>query len=359
MFKLNQVLPWNSSPSKAKTENRYVYGIVQSEDSLPQGNFELISLGDLHAITRIEKEQSLNQLSKQKLGRYLLHHQQVIEGIMAQFPIIPMKLGTYLADEAAVNQLLTQVQAHHRSWFELADGFVEMNFIAAWQKMDGVLAEVSESPEVLNYKNELNAKGSISFKERLKLGQIVQQQVLKHGQALNQTLSHRLLPFHQGIQNHALAKDEIVLNSAFLVPKSQLEAFNNEIEDIDEVWGEQMNFRLVGPLPLYSFYCLQIESLDKADIQDAMESLGIETVVDQAQIKQGFRNQVQQIHPDMLQKDGEEEPGVLTNLKDARRILLDFIANGYQYSLLTGTCTQFLIVSNLHEVTPVSTNEPS
>jgi len=41
-------------------------------------------------------------LSKEEVARYLLKHQQVIEKIMQQYSIIPMKLGTFAENREEV-----------------------------------------------------------------------------------------------------------------------------------------------------------------------------------------------------------------------------------------------------------------
>lgn len=323
--KLTEVLL--GTPSRAKDTQLYLYGVVPSEQLPAHESYRGISHQGLTAVVREETERDLASLSQQRLGRYLLKHQQVIEQVMQHQPILPFKLGTYLEDEASLHQLLEAIATHHLSLFEQARAQVEINLVAVWQDMAERLQQIARDPEVEAFKQQLNAKGLASLKERIQLGKLVAARLKASSQEFANHLCEALAPHHRGRSDHPLLKEEMILNAAFLVPRAQLAAFEQAVEALDARHGASVKFRQVGPLPLYSFLSLQYEEVPFEDIEEARELLGLAEAFQKTDIPRAFRLAVQQLNRETRDEPEAYQDG-LADLKEARRMLLAYFANG-------------------------------
>ena len=71
-----------------------------------------------------------------------------------------------------------------------------------------------------------------------------------------------LSPFGLDIKMHEVMNDQMVANSAFLLNRNKQEEFEEAINKLDEDYNDILNFKLVGPLPCYSFYTLEVKDLN-------------------------------------------------------------------------------------------------
>ena len=81
-------------------------------------------------------------------ARRLVEHQVVMEKLMKEFTVIPVRLGTYVLGEDEVMQALTKGYQMFKEIFEKIEGRIELDVVAAWVDLHAVIKEVSEEEEV-------------------------------------------------------------------------------------------------------------------------------------------------------------------------------------------------------------------
>jgi len=97
-------------------QGKYIYGIIvsNSEDSfdrcwiMANERICVIAYRDIAAIISDSEVVDYTHLRKDILAKQLVKHQMIIEGIMPQYAIIPMRLGTFAIDEAEVKDILSK-----------------------------------------------------------------------------------------------------------------------------------------------------------------------------------------------------------------------------------------------------------
>ena len=67
----------------------------------------------------------------------------------------------------------------------------------------------------------------------------------------------------------------MICNIAFLIAKDKKEEFELALEQLDKEYTGLINFKLVGPLPPYSFATFEIKKLTPAEIAYAKAFLGL------------------------------------------------------------------------------------
>jgi hypothetical protein len=59
-------------------------------------------------------------------------------------------------------------------------------------------------------------------------------------------------------------------------------------------------FKLIGPLPLYSFQCIEIEWFDAKEVREAFLFLDLREDATLADIRKAYYQKAQSIHPDKM-----------------------------------------------------------
>jgi hypothetical protein len=112
-----------------------------------------------------------------------------------------------------------------------------------------------------------------------------------------------LSPLSKSCQPHEVKDDTMILNCAFLIETHLLDAFEKEIDVLDKRYDNQLTFRLIGPLPPYSFKTLEIELLDPGDVEDARILFSLGKTATELEIKTRYREMAKTLHPDRFPGD--------------------------------------------------------
>jgi hypothetical protein len=84
----------------------------------------------------------------------------------------------------------------------------------------------------------------------------------------------------------------------FLLRKEMESEFDQKVQYLDQTFLGEVCLRLVGPLPLYSFRCIEIEWAEAKEIREALALLGLKEQVSLADIRNAYYQRVHSLHPD-------------------------------------------------------------
>lgn len=116
--------------------------------------------------------------------------------------------------------------------------------------------------------------------------------------------------------------DQMVTNSAFLISRRNKEKFEQVIDQLDEEYKGLLNFKLVGPLPCYSFYTIEVKELNSEHVAQARNELGLREEISESEIKKAYLEKARIFHPDAQPGNGDEEN--FSRIKKAYHTLLDY-----------------------------------
>jgi DnaJ-class molecular chaperone len=125
----------------------------------------------------------------------------------------------------------------------------------------------------------------------------------------------------------------MITNLAFLITKSKKEDFEKEVEQLDKKFTGKINFRLVGPLPPYSFATFEIKKITPEEIFYAKAVLGIIEDPRPEEVKQAYYAMAQKLHPDK-NPDNPEAARQFEELKMAFDLLYEYSSNGRDLFLI-------------------------
>lgn len=262
-------------------------------------------------------------MARQEVLRYLVAHQRVVEAVMANLPVLPVKFGTVLPDEARVRLLLEQGEAGFRSTLEGLADRVQMEVVVTWN-LAAVFQEIGAEEEIARAK--ARAAGGPPEEvaaARVAVGQMVKGALDRRRSELQDHLILRLRDVACDLVANPLMDDRMVANVALLLNRADHEALDRRLVELDRQFGGRLNFRCVGPLPPYSFATVEVEIPTYAAVCAARGLLGLGERATLSEIKRAYRRVAAQLHPD-VNPDAENAEARMAELAEAYRLLTTY-----------------------------------
>lgn len=284
-----------------------------------------ICFQDISAVVSDAKIIDYTRMSKDALARLLLRHQEVIEKVMANYTIIPMKLGTFAKNKEEVEEILAKGHRTIKDIFERAKNTIEIDVAATFNDFDSFLQEISKEEEIKQLKQSLlSKKGGVTVDDQMKVGVLVKKHLGKKREKYAEQIQSALNRIAQGFKAHDLMDDKMVVNTAFLIDRGRRKDFEQEVDGLNNKFEEKLNFRCVGPLPPYSFYTLEVKKAQFKEVDWARKKLGLkDNFITANDIKKAHRRLALTCHPDK----NPDTHGIEKKFDDmtrAYRILLDY-----------------------------------
>ena len=225
--------------------------------------------------------------SKEVILRNLLTHQRVVERAMKGHTVLPVKFGTLLSDPREVEAFLSSHCPLLTQALESIRDKVEVEVAATWDT-GRVLQELSTEKEIANAR-EAMARREPTVADRIRLGQMVKGHMDRRRKAYQERMIGLLSPVAVDVAFNALVSDAMVMNVAFLLEKSSYSLFEDKVSALDRAFRNDIDFRVIGPLPLYSFSTLAVEKLRRQEIRHAMDLLGLQRIESEAEVRRAYR----------------------------------------------------------------------
>ncbi|NYI06107.1 GvpL/GvpF family gas vesicle protein [Allostreptomyces psammosilenae] len=233
----------------------YLYGVIRATAHPRVG--ELRGVGEPPARVQVVRGGELAAVVSDVLGpvrakrRDLLAHQEVLEALAVDEPVVPMRFGT-LADsvEAVRQELLTR----ERELLPVLDRLTdrdEYNLKASLVEEAALRRILADDPE-LRRLNEATRSGRATEADRIALGEAVAARVTARERAAEEQILHRL----GGVTVAGAPAPAVAgafLNTSFLVDRADAERLRDAVDALRAELGGTVELRLSGPLPPYSF----------------------------------------------------------------------------------------------------------
>lgn len=314
---------------------KYIYGIINSPEALSWASgIYSIPYRDMAAIVSDSEIVDYNKVFKETLARQLVHHQHVIEEMPQEYTVIPMRLGTFVLDDSEALDVMDKGYSAMKHIFEKIENRLEIDVVAMWRDFNSILRQAGEDAEIKELKEKLlsNPKG-ITMEDQMKVGFMLKKTVNNWRKDYADKILKTLSEVSDNHRMHECMDDTMVLNSAFLLSKNMQPAFETKINELNGSFAEKLNFRCVGPLPLYNFYTLEVVKICRDRIEWAKEKLGLERITGKDDIKKAYQKAAFMSHPDRHpDKPGTEKE--FNDITQAYKILLDcrnaFEQGGYE-----------------------------
>jgi len=238
-------------------EGKYLYAIIGTNEERNFGpigldgrEVETIAYQDLSAVV------STVPLRKHEVSKAnLLAHERVLERVMNEHTVLPVRYCTVAQNSEEIRQLLERRYQELEHLLRDLDGKVELGVKALWREMDLVFQEiVDENEAVKHLKAEIARKPSRqTHPQRIAIGKMVQAALEAKKECEGEQILWVLRRLAAEHRLNRTVGDRMFLNAAFLVDRAREKEFDDQMERLSLRYRERVKFAYVGPVPPYNF----------------------------------------------------------------------------------------------------------
>jgi len=291
-------------------DGKYIYGIIDSGNENALGisgldsssPVDTIAYQDLSCVVSDYFGEEFSSMSKEEVVRCLLAHQVVVEHAMREHMVLPVKFGTVLTNSDEVCSLLSQGHSQFVDALAWIQDKVEIEVAATWDTKQ-ILQEISTEPEIIRTSKSIVGRGQSTLQEQIQLGRVVKASMDKRRSSYRERMINFLTSVAVDVQPNALVSDEMVMNVAFLVEKTNQEEFDSCVRQLNDLFHDQINFRIVGPLPPYTFATVEVTRPKPEKIEEAKQLLHLGKTFSEPEVRKTYRYLAAQNHPDYRAAD--------------------------------------------------------
>ena len=318
------------------TKCEYLYGVIPARHAKDFGPIGLggqpvrtICDGELGILASTCEPIDFQTALPEKTLHCLAQHQRVLEQVMAESPVVPLKFGTYADSREQIARIIDSGLKQFTNALAAYGGKVEFDIAAFWSDVQGVLTDIAKDERVVTMKDTIPAGQPPTLNQRVALGRLVKQLLdERRGQAARELLD-AIQTIWPNVVVNPTRDDAMVLNAAVLIGRDEQSLFDKVISDLNGRCDERFNFRCVGPLPPYSFATANIRTIDAAALETARQSLELGESASLAEIKTAYRRLLQENHPDRSAAPGAADR--MREIAGAYELLEEFTTN-YRHS---------------------------
>src|SRR5919199_2416935 len=226
------------------------------------GPVRLLTYDDLAAVVSDATRDDYNVTREN-----LLAHQRVIMQAMTRSDVLPVSFGTVAdRDQQVQEQLLRGAADDLRRALEAVQGCIELELKVLWNE-ERLFAEImAENDDIRALRDNLAGQPPEATQyERIQLGERVAAALQRKTEVEAASLLEALEPLAVATRVNENLGDMMLLNAAFLVDKSQEQAFDAIVQALGAAQAGRQIFQYVGPLPPYNFIDLRVRWEEEPD----------------------------------------------------------------------------------------------
>jgi hypothetical protein len=316
-------------------DQREFSDIGADQPCLSAGQVFTVHHQDIAAVVGPAPRQAYRSMKREEVIPHLFAHQAVIEKILVERTVVPVKFGTMARDEEDVRTILEKGYPQLRAALEAMEGKIELDVVALWRDLDSVLREIGEEEEIQRARAAIATRPACAVaagrppkettEERVRIGKLVKARLDRCREERATDIVQALEGLAQDMLPHALLDDRMILNTAVLVERSREGEVGQALERLNGRCAGRVDFRCVGPLPPYSFSTVEIRRFEAERIEWARRLLGLGEQAGALEAKTAYRRLAHQYHPDkapVRQGTGER----FEQVTEAYRMLADYHA---------------------------------
>lgn len=241
-------------------EGKYIYCIIATDEAKHFGPIGIGGRGDeVHNVcySGLSAVISNTPLAKYELSKdTLLAHQRVVERVMEEYTVLPVRFCTVAESVEDIIRLLQLRCGEFVGLISDMENKSEIGIKVLWKDMRIIFEEmVKASPKL---KEKGMSYRSMQKGELLQMGaeaaRLLDQKKEEEGDVWMSTLG-RISHQYKVLSSQG---DNMVLNAAFLVEKIRQPEFDRKIERLSSKRNDRYEIKYVGPTPPYNFVNMEL-----------------------------------------------------------------------------------------------------
>ncbi|MGH8868342.1 MAG: GvpL/GvpF family gas vesicle protein [Actinomycetes bacterium] len=176
-------------------------------------------------------------------------HLEVLTALVADGPVLPLRLGTVAPDEDAVRAEVLDALDDLPEQLDALDGLIEVHVDVGDDEDTRLRAVLEEDPAL---RARAGTSAASDLEERVGLGEAVAARLAEHRAVDGDAVAEWLAPI--AVASTLRGEDDgWVLRAAYLIREVDLRRFDEALERLHAEYGGALSFSRVGPLPVFSF----------------------------------------------------------------------------------------------------------
>lgn len=242
------------------SQGLYVYCVIGTGEARNFGPIGVGGRGD--PVTTMAYRDLGAVVSSVSMDRYVVGqetmvcHERVIERVMAEHAVLPVRFYTVAPNAEEVRSLLRSRYSEFKMLLRELDNKVELGLKALWRDMDEVLRKVlggwsgsAQSLQAVRGAEEGNAERNQELRSILENKKV----------ELRARVLEPLRPLAVDLRLNRTYGDDMLMNAAFLVDRTRESEFDARVERLAAEHSGSIQFKYVGPAPPYSFVNIVIK----------------------------------------------------------------------------------------------------
>lgn len=248
----------SAAPSGA-CERKYLYCVIRASEPMtfaPPG-----VAGPDHPVYTINHRDLAAVVSDSPEARYegirrnMTAHMRVLEEVMRDHPILPIRFNSVSPSrEAVVQRILRNGHDELIARLDQVAGRIEMGVKAFWRD-DALYREIiAEHDDIRRLRDRIAGRTpEATYRERIRLGEMVEKALAVKRERESARMLARLSPLAERLRLHEPASERMALNAALFLKAGQRPALERTLAELDKDIGERIMLKCVGPTPPYNF----------------------------------------------------------------------------------------------------------
>ena len=251
----------------ATKEGKYIYCIIDSDRQQSFGPLGIGGRGDeLHTICHngIAALVSDAPIGKYRVSREnSLNHEKAIEKAMTKYTALPVRFATVAESEEKVRRILEKEQDRFKDLLCSIRDKTELGLKAIF-KGEVIYRKILEKYEGIKRLKEKIASiaPEKTHYQRMEIGKIVEDALQAEREIVKTDILSILRSLAVEVKTNDTYGELMIINAAFFVEKNKETDFDQQVQLIDEKYGEKVTFKYVGPLPPFNFVNISINTED-------------------------------------------------------------------------------------------------
>lgn len=191
----------------------------------------------------------------ERTRRNMMAHTLVLEEVMQEFAILPVRFGTVgPSAEAIQEQVLQRRYGEFDALLGEMKGRAELGLKAFWYEGSIFQEILGENPPIRRLRDSLiGHTPEETHYDRIRLGEMIENAMWKKRDEDAEKILTPLRPLVYKTQANKVITDRMVLNAAFLVDENREAEFDQAVQQLDAEMGHRLMVKYVGPVPPYNF----------------------------------------------------------------------------------------------------------
>jgi len=240
-------------------EGQYVYCIIESNEGRNFGPIGMGERGDI--VSTIGFNDISAVISSSPMTKYVINrenmttHEKVIEEVMKDYTVLPVRFCTIAASAEEVRTLLRRRHSEFKGLLRDMDNKVEMGLKAVWKDISLIFHEIGEeNKEIKKLKKkaqEKSEKGDNTLK--ISLGKMVKKVLERKKADEARAVVNMFKRTAIDVKTNDVFGDNMFLNAAFLIDRTREKEFDFLVEDLVKKYDDRVKFKYIGPAPPFNF----------------------------------------------------------------------------------------------------------